>query len=82
MGELGLLAVEVPNNLGGSGLDALAYAIAMEEISRYYTLLILNYLLICAFLSLYYLSYPYFVVRFYYCIEIKKTLVCSEENLS
>ena len=35
MGELGLLAVEVPSELGGSGLDCLAYAIAMEEISQY-----------------------------------------------
>lgn len=34
MGELGLLAVEIPTELGGAGLDALAYAIAMEEISR------------------------------------------------
>lgn len=35
MGELGLLAVEVPVELGGAGLNCLAYAIAMEEISRY-----------------------------------------------
>ncbi|PNF37453.1 Short-chain specific acyl-CoA dehydrogenase, mitochondrial [Cryptotermes secundus] len=34
MGELGLMAVDVPENLGGSGLDYLAYSIAMEEISR------------------------------------------------
>ncbi|KAJ8678508.1 hypothetical protein QAD02_014295 [Eretmocerus hayati] len=34
MGELGLLAMTVPESLGGSGLDYLAYAIAMEEISR------------------------------------------------
>ncbi|KAJ6636483.1 Short-chain specific acyl-CoA dehydrogenase, mitochondrial [Pseudolycoriella hygida] len=34
MGELGLMAVAVPDNLGGTGLDNLAYAIAMEEISR------------------------------------------------
>jgi butyryl-CoA dehydrogenase len=34
MGELGLMAIEVPHNLGGSGLDYLAYSIAMEEISR------------------------------------------------
>lgn len=31
---MGLLAVEVPETYGGSGLDALAYAIAMEEVSR------------------------------------------------
>ncbi|CAF0922736.1 unnamed protein product [Didymodactylos carnosus] len=34
LGELGLLCVEVDENIGGSGLDTLAYAIAMEEISR------------------------------------------------
>ncbi|XP_049943103.1 short-chain specific acyl-CoA dehydrogenase, mitochondrial [Schistocerca serialis cubense] len=34
MGELGLMAVEVPEDLGGTGLDYLAYAIATEEISR------------------------------------------------
>lgn len=32
MGELGLMAMEVPESLGGSGFDALAYAIAMEEV--------------------------------------------------
>lgn len=34
MGELGLLAMDVPEKYGGAGLDYLAYAIAMEEISR------------------------------------------------
>ncbi|XP_078362565.1 short-chain specific acyl-CoA dehydrogenase, mitochondrial-like [Oculina patagonica] len=34
IGELGLLSMEVPESLGGSGLDYLAYAIGMEEISR------------------------------------------------
>ncbi|XP_058439158.1 short-chain specific acyl-CoA dehydrogenase, mitochondrial isoform X1 [Marmota monax] len=34
MGELGLLAMDVPEELGGAGLDYLAYSIAMEEISR------------------------------------------------
>lgn len=34
MGELGLMAVACPEDLGGTGLDYLAYAIAMEEISR------------------------------------------------
>lgn len=34
MGELGLLAMDVPEELNGAGLDYLAYAIAMEEISR------------------------------------------------
>lgn len=34
MGQLGLMAVAVPEEYGGTGLDTLAYAIAMEEISR------------------------------------------------
>ncbi|KAJ1524235.1 hypothetical protein ONE63_010751 [Megalurothrips usitatus] len=34
MGELGLMAVEIPEEYGGTGLDSLAYAIAIEEISR------------------------------------------------
>uniref|UniRef100_A0A182JK17 Cytosol aminopeptidase n=1 Tax=Anopheles atroparvus TaxID=41427 RepID=A0A182JK17_ANOAO len=34
MGELGLMAVSVKEDYGGTGLDYLAYAIAMEEISR------------------------------------------------
>jgi len=34
MGELGLMGIVVPEELGGTGLDYLAYAIAMEEISR------------------------------------------------
>lgn len=36
MGELGLMSVACPEDLGGTGLDYLAYAIAMEEISRGY----------------------------------------------
>jgi len=35
MGELGLMAVCIPENVGGTGLDYMAYAIATEEISRY-----------------------------------------------
>ncbi|XP_002730394.1 short-chain specific acyl-CoA dehydrogenase, mitochondrial-like [Saccoglossus kowalevskii] len=34
MGELGLMAIDVPEKYGGTGLDYLAYAIAIEEISR------------------------------------------------
>ena len=34
MGELGLMAIAVKEEFGGTGLDYLAYAIAMEEISR------------------------------------------------
>lgn len=34
MGELGLMAVAVEEKYGGTGLDYLAYSIAMEEISR------------------------------------------------
>jgi len=32
--ELGLMGIAVPDELGGTGMDYLAYAIAMEEISR------------------------------------------------
>lgn len=34
IGELGLMGVAIPEKYGGSGLDSLAYAVAMEEISR------------------------------------------------
>lgn len=34
MGELGLMGISVPENYKGTGLDYLAYSIAMEEISR------------------------------------------------
>lgn len=34
LGELGLMGVFIPEEYGGAGLDALGYAIAMEEISR------------------------------------------------
>lgn len=34
MGKIGLMGITVPEELGGTGLDYLAYAIAMEEISR------------------------------------------------
>jgi butyryl-CoA dehydrogenase len=34
LGELGLMAVTTSEKYGGSGLDYLSYAIAMEEISR------------------------------------------------
>ena len=34
MGKLGLMAIETPEIYGGAGLDYLAYALAMEEISR------------------------------------------------
>jgi butyryl-CoA dehydrogenase len=34
LGELGLMGVAIPEEYGGTGMDALAYAIAMEEISR------------------------------------------------
>src|SRR5260370_38987495 len=33
MVELGLLGIEIPQEYGGAGLDALSYALAMEEIS-------------------------------------------------
>ncbi|XP_055550198.1 short-chain specific acyl-CoA dehydrogenase, mitochondrial [Wyeomyia smithii] len=34
MGELGLMAVSIAEQYGGTGLDYVAYAIAMEEVSR------------------------------------------------
>ena len=34
LGEMGLMGVAVPPEWGGAGMDSLAYAIAMEEISR------------------------------------------------
>ena len=34
MGELGLMGITIPEEFGGTGMDALAYAIAMEEVSR------------------------------------------------
>lgn len=34
LGALGMMAVEVPEDLGGTGLDSLAYAVGLEEISR------------------------------------------------
>ncbi len=34
LGELGMMGVAVSPDYGGSGMDALTYAIAMEEISR------------------------------------------------
>ncbi|XP_013398296.1 short-chain specific acyl-CoA dehydrogenase, mitochondrial-like [Lingula anatina] len=34
LGELGLLCITIPESEGGTGLDYLAYAIALEEISR------------------------------------------------
>ncbi|HLD74679.1 MAG TPA: acyl-CoA dehydrogenase [Bdellovibrionota bacterium] len=34
IGDLGLMGVAIPEKYGGSGLDTLAYAVAVEEISR------------------------------------------------
>jgi len=34
MADLGLMGIAVPEEYGGTGMDSLAYAIAMEEISR------------------------------------------------
>src|SRR5579859_6180678 len=33
MGELGLMGVAIPEEYGGAGMDAVSYALAMEEIS-------------------------------------------------
>lgn len=34
MGEMGFMGIEIPEEYGGSGMDALAYVIAIEEISK------------------------------------------------
>jgi alkylation response protein AidB-like acyl-CoA dehydrogenase len=34
MGQLGLMGIEVPEEYGGAGMDALAYALALEEICK------------------------------------------------
>ena len=34
MGEMGLMGVEVPEEYGGAGMDALAYVLALEEICK------------------------------------------------
>jgi len=34
MGELGLMGIDIPEDYGGTGLDALAYAVSLTEISR------------------------------------------------
>src|SRR5512135_2299584 len=34
MGAMGLMGIEVPEEYGGSGMDTLAYVLAMEEICK------------------------------------------------
>src|SRR4051812_24633181 len=34
MGEMGLMGIAVPSELGGAGMDNISYALAMEEMSR------------------------------------------------
>ncbi|XP_056288951.1 short-chain specific acyl-CoA dehydrogenase, mitochondrial isoform X2 [Pseudoliparis swirei] len=34
LGAMGVMAIEVPEELGGAGMDCLAYSLAMEEVSR------------------------------------------------
>src|SRR5438270_2949707 len=34
LGELGFLGMQTPEEYGGSGLDTVSYALAMEEVSR------------------------------------------------
>ena len=34
MGELGFMGIEVPEEYGGAGMDALSYVLALEEISK------------------------------------------------
>jgi len=34
LGQLGIMAVDIPEKYGGAGMDYLSYALAIEEISR------------------------------------------------
>src|SRR5919205_674003 len=34
MGEMGFMGIEVPEDYGGAGMDALAYVLALEEICK------------------------------------------------
>lgn len=34
LGEMGMMGIAMPTEYGGAGMDAVSYAIAMEEISR------------------------------------------------
>ena len=34
MGEMGFMGIEVPEEYGGAGMDALAYVLALEEICK------------------------------------------------
>ncbi len=34
MGEMGLMGIEIPEEYGGAGMDALAYVLAMEEVAK------------------------------------------------
>lgn len=34
LGELGMMGISISSDYGGAGMDAMSYAIAMEEISR------------------------------------------------
>ena len=35
LGELGVMGILVPSELGGAGMDALAMAVAVEEVARF-----------------------------------------------
>lgn len=51
MGELGLMGIEVPEEYGGAGLDAVSYVLAMEEICKadaaHGTIMSVNNSLVC-----------------------------------
>ena len=51
LGELGLMGIEVPQEYGGGGLDALSYVLAVEEVSKvcasHGTILSVNNSLVC-----------------------------------
>jgi uncharacterized membrane protein YbhN (UPF0104 family) len=66
MGELGLMAIDIPESLGGTGLDYLAYAIAIEEISRYINFIIIGILI---FYYILFKIYLYFVLEVVHQLE-------------
>jgi alkylation response protein AidB-like acyl-CoA dehydrogenase len=57
MGAMGLMGIEVPEELGGAGLDTLSYVLSLEEISKadaaHGTIMSVNNSLFCNALMLY-----------------------------
>ena len=47
IGEMGLMGVAIPEEFGGAGMDYMAYAIAIEELSRGCASTGVSYLFVC-----------------------------------